>query len=145
MASADTPSPPLQDIMATTNDHQVADKHNNEEMIPEKGTSSDLTGEGNNSNRLHRFDMVLQHLHLLKSQMNNNLFASSAATSTASSESPPSPSANKNLNETKSATNEGNSRPSSSCGGGGSNYESCLPLQRCARPHRCPSSFFFQT
>ena len=47
-----------------------------EDILPEKISNFDSEGEATveGSDRLHRFDMDLQHLHRLKSQINNKYF-----------------------------------------------------------------------
>ena len=65
-----------QNSMATMNEEMVnVDTREDveEEKYPEKMGSIDSEEETSESkNRVQRFDMVLKHLHRLKSQMNNN-------------------------------------------------------------------------
>ena len=62
--------------MATMNEEMVnvtTRKDVEDEKYPEKMGSIDSEEETSESkNRVQRFDMVLKHLHRLKSQMNNN-------------------------------------------------------------------------
>merc|ERR1712020_443466 len=89
-----------------------------EDILPEKIRSFDSEGEAavEGSDRLHRFDMVLQHLHRLKSQINNNnngidyppasTSDNSANSDSSLTESPQSPSKNKKSMFTKSDSEE---------------------------------------
>ena len=65
-----------QRTMATMNEELVnvdTKEDGEDDMHPEKIGSIDSGDEGSESkNRVQRFDMVLKHLHRLKSQMNNN-------------------------------------------------------------------------
>ena len=93
----------------TTIDKEVVDienKGNEKDMETENINALDSGGGGmgDSSDRLQRFDMVLQHLHRLKTQMSNNNGLQSPAVSSAVSEptlsmSPKSPSKNKTQNE----------------------------------------------
>ena len=106
----------------TTIDKDIIDidnKCNENDMEPENCNSLDSGGGvGDNSNRLHRFDMVLQHLHRLKTQINNNNGMQSPAVSSAASEptlseSPNSPAKNKTHAEDKKDDGDEKSLPNS--------------------------------
>ena len=107
-------------MTATTEEVAEMEKtcNEDEDILPEKISSFDSEGDATveGSDRLHRFDMVLQHLHRLKSQINNNnngidyppasTSDNSANSDSSLTESPQSPSKNKKSMFTKSDAEE---------------------------------------
>merc|ERR1712223_370641 len=101
-----------QRTMATMNEELVnvdTKEDGEDDMHPEKISSIDSGDEGSESkNRVQRFDMVLKHLHRLKSQMNNNSPSSDSLSK--SSDSVPPQLKNKSMDDSMKDIDDG--RPS---------------------------------